>query len=244
MIALAAGRIDEAEDCVARSFAFGERAQPAVAIPVYRLQRYALLDLQGRLGEAEPEIRALVAEYPTRPVFRCALGRLQARLGQLSEAQQALDELARDDFAALPFDQEWLYGMSMLAETAALLGDTDAASVLRALLVPWAALTAGDHPEGIRGSVSRYVGLVATTTGHRDEAARHFEAALQANERMGARPWLAHTQHDYAQMLLARDGHEERARELLERALTTYRELGMESYAASTAVLLDPGGEA
>jgi hypothetical protein len=54
---------------------------------------------------------------------------------------------------------------------------------------------------------------------------------------MGARPWLAHTQNDYARMLLARDGHgnRERAQALLDKALATYRELGMQPYATSVS---------
>jgi hypothetical protein len=50
---------------------------------------------------------------------------------------------------------------------------------------------------------------------------------------MGARPWVAHTQHDYARMLLARSqsGDRARARDLLATALETYRELGMEPWA-------------
>ena len=58
---------------------------------------------------------------------------------------------------------------------------------------------------------------------------------------MGARPWLAHTQHDYARMLLARDapGDRERAELLLSEALATYRELGMPKASAS-ALRLTP----
>ena len=44
-----------------------------------------------------------------------------------------------------------------------------------------------------------------------EEAAQHFEDALAMNARMGARPWLAHTQHEYAVMLLARDQPGDRA---------------------------------
>jgi hypothetical protein len=46
---------------------------------------------------------------------------------------------------------------------------------------------------------------------------------------MEARPWLAHTQYQYAAMLLTRDqpGDDEKARELLQAALVTARELGM-----------------
>ena len=172
------GRLTDAEELIAQAFALGGRALPDVAIPVYRLQRYALCDFQGRLEEVEPAIRDLVAEYPARPVFRCALAHLHARLGHATEAKRALDDLAQDDFSGLPFDQEWLFGMSLLAETSALLGDSASAAVLYRLLVPWAAFNAADHPEGIRGSISRYLGLLATMTQSWPRAELHFEDAL------------------------------------------------------------------
>jgi DNA-binding SARP family transcriptional activator len=237
MFALATGRLSEAEELVPRAFAFGERTLPDVAIPVYRLQCHALRDFRGRLGEIVPAIRALVAEYPTRPAFRCTLAQVHARLGHVTEAQRALDGLAQDDFSALPFDQEWLYGMSLLAETSALLGHSDPAAVLYRLLVPWGAFSAADHPEGFRGSISRYLGLLAMTTQSWDAAQLHFEDALAANARMGARPWLAHSENDYARMLHTRSGRgdRERAQALLDAARNTYHDLGMESYAAAAA---------
>jgi hypothetical protein len=72
------------------------------------------------------------------------------------------------------------------------------------------------------------------------EAAQlHFEDALAANARMGARPWLAHTKYDYARMLHARNGRgdRERAQALLDATRETYRQLGMETYAARAATL-------
>jgi DNA-binding SARP family transcriptional activator len=234
VLALAAGRFTEAEELIEQALALGERVKPEMAIPVYRLQRYTLCDFRGGVEKLEPAIRELVADWPARPAFRCALAHLHARLGRRSEAQRALDDLTRDDCSALPFDQEWLYGMSLLAETAALLSDTDSAAVLYWLLVPWAAFNAADWPEAIRGSASRYLGILAATRQRWDEAGMHFEDAVAMNARMGARPWLAHTQHDYARMLLARARTHDResARDLLNQALVTYRELGMETHAA------------
>jgi len=74
---------------------------------------------------------------------------------------------------------------------------------------------------------------------HARNAERRCEDALTMNASMGALPWLAHTQKDYAEMLLARDGPDgrERACVLLDAALATYRDLGMELYAAKTAAL-------
>jgi DNA-binding SARP family transcriptional activator len=239
MLALAAGRLAEAEELVAQALALGERAQPEVAIPAHAIQRYTLCDFRGTLEDVEPALHELVVNYPARPVFRCTLTRLYARLARLPEAKRLLDELARDDFSALPFDMEWLYGMSELAEASALLGDTAAAAALYRLLLPWAALNAADPVEGIRGSVSRYLGILATTTKHWKQAERHFEDAAAMNEGMGARPWVAHTQHDYARMLSARDetSDRERALELIAEAVTTYRELGMKSWAKAASGL-------
>jgi tetratricopeptide (TPR) repeat protein len=179
-------------------------------------------------------IRDLVADYPNRPVFRCVLAHLHTQLGRADEAKQELDELAREEFSVLPFDQEWLYGMSLLAETAATLRDTDVALVLYPLLKPWAGLNAADHPEAMRGSLSRHLGLLSALLERLDQASAHYEAALSMNTKMGARPWLAQTQNDYAQTLLARraPGDRERANQLRDAARTTYRELGMNTHAA------------
>jgi DNA-binding SARP family transcriptional activator len=245
-MALAAGRFSEAEELVSKAFALGERATPDMAIPAYHLQRYALCDFRGALDQVRSKIRDLVAEYPARTVFRCVLARLYTRLGLPDDARREFETLARDDFSGLPFDMEWLYGISLLAETCAVLSDAESAALLYGLLRPYAALNAADEPEGFRGSVSRYLGILATTTKRWDEAEQHFEHALAMNARMGARPWLAHTQHDYARMLLARarGRDRERARDLLHQAHVTYREVGMENHAASTSAPARTGASA
>ena len=110
----------------------------------------------------------------------------------------------------------------------ALLGDTGSALVLYRLLLPYAEFNVENAADAFRGSVSRYLGLLASTSG-KSAAARHYEDALMHNAHMGARPWLARTQQDYAQMLHVRNrsGDRERARELAEQAAATFAELGM-----------------
>ncbi len=235
MLALARGGLVEAEKLVDEAFAISARAQVEIAMSIYGIQSYTLADFRGDLEGVEQAIRDLVIDYPARPVFRCVLAHLRARRGAMDEARRHLDDLARDDFALVPFDQEWVYGMSLLAETCALLGERGHAAVLYRLLRPWGALNATNPPEGFRGSAWRDLGLLASTLERWDEAAAHFENALGTNVRMGARPWLAQTQHDYSRMLLARDkpGDSERGKELRAIALDTYRELGMEGYLAS-----------
>ena len=97
------------------------------------------------------------------------------------------------------------------------LGDRDRARTLYRLLAPYAHLDAVASGEVFSGSVARYLRMLATATGAPHDAARHLEDALETNERMGARPWVAHTQCAYAGMRLAR-GDREQADAALERA--------------------------
>jgi DNA-binding SARP family transcriptional activator/tetratricopeptide (TPR) repeat protein len=229
LLALATGELSKAEALMEEALPLGERAQPEHAIPHDRLQRYTLGCFRGDLDGIEPDLRALVRDFPARRVFYCAHANCLARIGQASEAQNAINTLATNDFAALPFDQEWLYAIALLADTCVLLGDKVTAGTLYRLAHPYYALNAVDVAEGFMGSISRYLALLALLLRRAQEARDHFEHALAMNERMGARPWLAYTQHDYARLLLtsSETGDCERAQGLLAESLATCVELGM-----------------
>jgi DNA-binding SARP family transcriptional activator len=235
MLAIAEGRFADAEERIARAFSIGDRAQPEMAIPVHRLQRFALHELRGTLGELDVDLEQLPTLFPRRPVFRCAVAYLRTRVGDHDDAGRILAEFAADDFASLPFDMEWLLGMSLLVETCVALGASDMAARLYELLLPWAALNVSDHPEGIRGSVGRYLGLLAGALERWDESVGHFERALGANQAMGFPPWHARTCDDFAQILRrrGRDGDHARALQLASTAEATYRELGVQGHATA-----------
>jgi len=224
-LALLEGNLADAETWIDEAFARGSRAVEWTAGVCYRLQLYALRHDQGRLDEIEELIRRSVVEYPTYPIFRCVLAHMTALLGQTSESQATLDALAEDDFAALPFDEEWLVAVCFLAETIRLLGDAARAAFLYAQLLPFADRVGVIYTEISTGSVSRYLGLLASTISRWDEAERHFKDALEMNRRIGAGAFLAATRRDYAEMLLQRngDGDAEDARRLLEQALANSR---------------------
>jgi tetratricopeptide (TPR) repeat protein len=120
--------------------------------------------------------------------------------------------------------------LTYLVDVCTFLGDKARAAILYQLLLPYAehSVVVG-NATACYGALSRYLGALATTLERWDEAAQHFEDALAMNAQMEAWPWLAHTQYQYATMLLARDqpGDDEKARELLKAALLTARELGM-----------------
>ena len=148
MLDLASGRFDEAEKRIYEALALGERSIGVFSVPAFRLHLYALRTSQGRAAEVESTLRATVAEFPARPFIRCALVLLHAELGGTDQARRELNELARSQFAAIPFDIEWLYAMSLLAEACALLGDSDAATELTRCFSPTQASTPLTRPRG------------------------------------------------------------------------------------------------
>ena len=90
------------------------------------------------------------------------------------------------------------------------------------------------------GSAELYLGQLAATMSRFGEARAHFDAALEFNSKMGALPWVARTQYEYARMLLkcARADDRDRARHLLTAAHETAEQLGMKKISESTQALL------
>ena len=191
---------------------------------------------QGRLDEVEELVRCSARDYPTYPAYRCALAQMAAELGYTAEAREALEDLAADDFSILPLDEDWLVSMSLLAETATTLGDVEVAARLYRRLLPYRERVTIAIATVSTGAVARYLGLLAATIERWDDAVRHFEEALEMNERINARSWLAHTQEDFARTLASR-GERDRALELTDLALKAYRSLGMDTFAAGAAQL-------
>ena len=90
-------------------------------------------------------------------------------------------------------------------------------------------------------SVSHYLGMLATTLGRFEDAARHFATAAARHETIGAPTWLARTRLEWARMLLSRRqvGDVDQARELLGQALDTARDLGLANIERRAVQLLD-----
>ncbi len=232
-LATLAGRFEEAEAAIPRAFALGEGTQHMAEL--YRLfHLFTLRREQGRLDEIVGDLRGIVARYPTYVVGECVLAHTLAELGRRDEASQIVMRFAETGFRRLPWNEEWLFGMSLLADVGTFLADASLCELLYDLLLPYGAQYAVSAPDGFTGSVSRNLGNLATSLAIWDAAGRHFELAHEMNRRVRSRPWVAHTEREYAAMLRARGGRddEERAKQLLESALTTYDALGMPSFAA------------
>ncbi|HEX2128576.1 MAG TPA: BTAD domain-containing putative transcriptional regulator, partial [Solirubrobacterales bacterium] len=223
------GRFEDAERMSVRAYEYGRQAQPVNALAARRLQRFLLRRELGGLEEEEPVLRRWSAGDPTFPVGRCALASLYSHLGRRSEAAAILDELAPDEFAAIHLDEEWLVALALLAEVCQILGESDHARVLYGQLEPFADRNAIAWPEGATGACAHPLGVLAATLGMREVAIAHFEDAIAMNDRMGARPWSAHSRFELGRLLCGGGdpASVERGRELLEAARTEFELLGM-----------------
>jgi len=149
------------------------------------------------------------------------------------EGREHFELLASGGFD-LPLDWTWLTGMTLLADTCALLGDQLRADMLYDRLLPFAhQLVVVGIGQFCLGSASRSLAVLAAATRRWDDAEGHFEEALAVNERIGARTLVVRTQRAYAAMLLDRNRPDDaaRARELIRQAskTTTELEMGLES---------------
>ena len=242
MRALLDGRFAEAERLAQQALEFGQQAQVENADGVFGIQMFLLRREQGRLAELAPAVRYFVRQH-TATAWRPGLALIYSELGFVQEARTEFEHLAQHDFTDLPRDGLWVTCITYLAEVCTFLQDTARAATLYHLLRPYAGrnvIVGGSV--ACYGAASRYLGMLAATMARWDEAEQHFQEALAMNTRTGARPWLAHTQHDYAAMLLARGQPEDRtqAMTLLEEALATARELGMRALEARLMARMSP----
>jgi predicted ATPase len=196
---------------------------------------------QGRLGELRDQLQGVVDQFPRAAFARAWLSLADAEVGHTDDARRALRALA-EQLPQRPRNGIWLPAVALASMLAAQLNEPEAAGSLNSLLGPYAghviAFTA-PQPVVCHGSASFYLGLLASVTAQWGEAAGHFETAIRAHDRLGARPWLARTRYEYARMLLARGQAADRSRalRLLDRALATADTLGMVAVAEGIRTL-------
>ena len=241
VFALLDGRFEAAEELIGESVTLGQRTW-IVSLLNARMELWMLRRHQARLPEVKEAIEHCAVEFPERgPFCQSVLAHLNAELGDMGEARRLFDRLAADEFANVPPTSDRVVNLGLLSDVAAMLNDADHAEVLYRLLLPAAACNAVDLPEIFTGAVARNLGLLAAVMGRWAEAERHFEAALEMNERFGARPWVAHTQLGFSRMLLARNeaGDREQSLDLLRNARQSFGQLGMNGWALKSADLME-----
>jgi tetratricopeptide (TPR) repeat protein len=243
------GQFEEAERQMLEALVLGQKVDETVPTQGFRAFLFFLRYLQGRLGEIDEAFHGRAEQYPTiwdigsrhSQIHHSWNMRLHLAMGREEEAREEFERFAAKDFIDLP--RNWLMPsiLMSLSTVAAAFGDKRRAALLYDLLH-----TCHDRlfivgiNNACLGAKSHWLGLMAATLKRWDDAVVHFEDALELSAKVGTRPWLARSQHEYARMLLERNesGDKEKAESLLSEATTTYRELGMPTFLEDAEELL------
>ena len=239
---LQVGRISEAARLAGEAAELGRLAGHSDTDVLYPYQR-CLIGFE--LGRITDVVDALAELRPrsggVAPVVTSMLALAWAELDEPIKASSAFEELAASAFVDMRVDSTWLVGITNAAMTCAYLRDTSRASVLSGMLEPYADQMPVSGLGMPGGSVSHYLGLLATTLERYDEAEGRFRAAAETHTRIGAPTWLARTELEWARLLLRRDrpGDRTQAREFLGRALDAAHLLDLATVARRAAALLN-----
>jgi DNA-binding SARP family transcriptional activator/tetratricopeptide (TPR) repeat protein len=227
------GKLDDCERLAHEALGNRFEGHDEVAVHAFRAQMVHVRREQGRFDELVEPVARFAAQYPEFVSWRCLLALIYAELQRTVQARHELEALAHADFRDLPRDGVWLPSLAVLCGVVAFLGDARRARLLHDLLSPYADRCVVAFGLICGGSAARAIGLLETTLHRFDDAARHFELALEVNAQIRSPLWVAHTHYDYASMLLRRNGPGDRETtlELLRRSLASAERLGLTALA-------------
>jgi hypothetical protein len=182
---------------------------------IYQGQLYVIRWHQGRLGEALPANRALVAALPDFPAVAAACALAEVDSGSRARARSMLTNTARQAFD-FPETVARLPALHLWAHVAAELGEREIAVVLEERLRPWHALftTSGPTPfEAVALPLARLAALLDRP----GRAQSCFAEALAVHERTCAPFGIAATELHWGTFAVEQ-GDDARGRQRLARA--------------------------
>lgn len=231
MQAMLAGRFEEGDRYAQEALALGQGAQGAIAAVHFGTQSYQYHWATGRLAEIEEPTRMFAQRYHSS-AWRAGLTFLYTELGRHAEARAHFERFASRGFSAIRREGNWVSIIAFLALACADLKDRERAPDLYSMLEPYEdrSVVVGAGANCI-GSVSLYLGQLATVMQRWDDAEAHFRRAVTCDEQRRNRPFIVYAKLAWAEMLLERDGAGDRddAAELLTQARPVAREMCMQS---------------
>jgi hypothetical protein len=234
MLAIRAGRLDEAESLSGNCAASGAAAGDIDAEWWPGAQLVTIRWYQGRLPELLPMLHDRVNSAALSAVDNSSMAALAvaaALHGDRATAASCIAALRAHGLSGLPRSSSWLVTMNGVAEAAYLLGDADVAGAAYELLRPYAGLPmVGSLGVTCFGSTHQALGVTALTMRDLDRAADHLAAAVQHNLALAHWPALAFARQRLAsaRQLRARDGDAAAARRQLDAARSEAAALGIQ----------------
>jgi hypothetical protein len=218
MLAIRAGRLDEAESLAGICAANGASAGDIDSEWWPGAQLVTIRWYQGRLAELLPMLTDRVHSPALSPVDNstvAALAVASALNGDMSAAASALAGLRGSDLASLPRSSSWLVTMNGIVEAAYLTDDAEIAAEAYELLCPYAQLPMlGGLGVTCFGSTEQALGIACLTARRLDQAGQHLEAAVRRNLALGHWPAVVSSRQRLAHVysVRGRDGDADAAR--------------------------------
>jgi len=230
MRAILRGDFDNAERLAKEAANLSQQIGLADLDGIYGIHMFTIRREQGRLQEMAPIVKLVAASNPQASTWRPGLALIFCSLGLTDECRSIFETLASAGFAFVPQDSLFAATLAYLSEVCSYLGDAARAATLYELLLPYDGRTVVvGGATACFGAAGRFLGMLSMAMSELEIAERHFQQAIEQNAQMGARPWLAHSQYEYAVMLLKRGAAKDRQRanDLLQESLCASSKLGM-----------------
>ena len=193
------GALDEAARLADRARAEGREAGDHNAELFWRLQTGTLLLIQQRFDTDVGWIEDHARTSPAGSAWWCVLAWIRAEQGRDAEARAIVDRLAKNRFAALEKDTNWISAIAELTHACRVLGDADRAEILYQHLLPFTGhiVTAARGAQAY-GPVDYFLGLAAQTARNSTAARQHLSTALHLSAASDASSWAHAAQEQLA----------------------------------------------
>lgn len=237
------GRLDEAEQLIAKSHELGAEASDPNSEAVHIAQTLRLLQYRGEFDAQLPVLERLskfsFGNDIGTAIAQIMIGEEHALAGRLELARGCYDPETVDRLLRLADDSIQL-SVARLAVAAA---DVDLAERLhrRMSVNRDHMVNGGVFLMVLEGPATWGLAWLSQLLGRRDEASEHFAHALEAARRSGGRPATALIALDYARHLASSDDGESKkqARALAKLACNTAVEVGMKAVATDATALTE-----
>jgi hypothetical protein len=203
------GDLARAEIAAAEAHELGVAVGDADALAWYGAHLLGIRWVQGRLGEMVGLVSAVVESATLRRrdmIYPAMLGYAAAMNGNPAAARAMIGRLVADGLDAVPDFSTWTTTMAVLVEAAAELGNGELARQLVNRFEPHATLPVMPSLAVMCvGPGERVMAVGNAAAGRLDIAVEWFHAALDANRRLGSRPFDALIHGQLADTLRRRD---------------------------------------